>query len=81
MDEHEHERDEPDFSEDPRKKGVGDQQPEERPEGQVPGSGGEEQGPSAPTTSPAPGGTDAPDTSHPQEGDPGQATGNPDAAG
>jgi hypothetical protein len=77
MDEHEH--DEPDFSEDPRKKGVSDQQPEENPEGQVPGSGGEDAGPAAPES--GPGGADAPDTSHPQEGDPGRATGNPDAAG
>jgi hypothetical protein len=76
MDEREHERDEPDFSEDPRKKGVGDQQPEENPEGQVPGAGGDEQGPQS-----GAGGADAPDTSHPQEGDPGRATGNPDAAG
>ena len=79
MDEHEHERDEPDFSEDPRKKGVGDQQPEESPEGQVPGSGGDDAGRTGREAGP-PGG-DAPDTSHPQEGDPGQATGNPDAAG
>jgi hypothetical protein len=76
MDEHEHERDEPDFSEDPRKKGVSDQQPEENPEGQVPGSGGEDAGPES-----GAGGADAPDTSHPQEGDPGRATGNPNAAG
>jgi hypothetical protein len=66
----ERERDEPDLSEDPRKKGVSDQMPEENPEGQVPGGGQDSQG-----------GADAPDTSHPQEGDPGRATGNPDAAG
>jgi hypothetical protein len=77
MDEHEH--DEPDFSEDPRKKGVSDQQPEENPEGQVPGSGAEDPGPAAPESEA--GGADAPDTSHQQEGDPGRATGNPDAAG
>jgi hypothetical protein len=72
MDEREH--DEPDLSEDPRKKGVGDQMPEENPEGQVPGEGGD--GPQS-----GAGGAEAPDTSHPEEGDPGQATGNPDAAG
>jgi hypothetical protein len=72
----EHERDEPDFSEDPRKKGVSDQQPEENPEGQVPGSDGDDQAPES-----GEGGAGAPDTSHPQEGDPGRATGNPNAAG
>ncbi|MCW3050360.1 MAG: hypothetical protein JWO74_4644 [Solirubrobacterales bacterium] len=75
----EHERDEPDFSEDPRKKGVSDQQPEENPEGQVPGSGGDD--PGAPAPESGTGGADAPDTSHPEEGDPGRATGNPNAAG
>jgi hypothetical protein len=38
----ERERDEPDLTEDPRKKGVSDQMPEEAPEDQVPGSGGGE---------------------------------------
>ena len=70
----ERKRDEPDLSEDPRKKGVGDQMPEENPEGEMPGGDGED--PDGGT-----GGEDAPRTSHPQEGDPGQATGNPDAAG
>jgi hypothetical protein len=74
----EHERDEPDFSEDPRKKGVSDQQPEENPEDQVPGSGGDD--PGAPAPESGTGGADAPDTSHPEEGDPGR-TGNPNAAG
>ena len=67
---------EPDFSDDPRKKGVGDQQPEENPEGQIPDEGGPQKGPERDA-----GGAAAPDTSSPREGDPGQATGNPDAAG
>jgi hypothetical protein len=70
----ERERDEPDLSEDPRKKGVSDQMPEENPEGQVPDGDSQDSETGA-------GGADAPDTSHPQEGDPGRATGNPDAAG
>ena len=71
-------RPEPDFSEDPRKKGVGDQQPEENPEGQIPGEGGPQKDPERDAGGT---GTSAPDTSSPEEGDPGQATGNPDAAG
>jgi hypothetical protein len=38
----EHERDEPDFTEDPRQKGVSDQMPEENPKDQKPGSGEDE---------------------------------------
>jgi hypothetical protein len=56
-------------TEDPREKGESDQNTEENPssgEGRPADSG------------PSP---DAPDTSHEDEGDPGQATGNPRAAG
>jgi hypothetical protein len=62
-------------TDDPRQKGTGDQYPEENPEGQAPAEGAE-QGPSSGT-----GDTPAPSTSSPQDGDPGQATGNPRAAG
>jgi hypothetical protein len=58
---------------DPRQMGVGDQQPEEQP---AQGGSGKDQGPSSGTDNP-----DAPDTSKDEEGDPGQATGNRDAAG
>ena len=66
------ERPEPDHAEDPRKTGVSDQQPEEAPGEQVPRESG------------ARGGSDAggaPGTSPEEEGRPGQATGNPRAAG
>jgi hypothetical protein len=56
-------------TEDPREKGATDQNTEEQP--------GEGEGRRA-DAGPSP---DAPDTSHEEEGDPGQATGNPDAAG
>ena len=63
---------EPFPTEDPREKGTSDQNTEENPEGTTPRSGEQRhRGPSP----------DAPDTSHEEEGDPGQATGNPDAAG
>jgi hypothetical protein len=60
---------EPFPTEDPREKGASDQNTEEQPaagEGRPADAG------------PSP---DAPDTSHEEEGDPGQATGNPGAAG
>ncbi|MGZ4269410.1 MAG: hypothetical protein ACXVFN_04330 [Solirubrobacteraceae bacterium] len=57
---------------DPRTMGTGDQQPEEQPGG----GDGREQGPQSATDNP-----DAPDTSADEEGDAGQATGNPGAAG
>jgi hypothetical protein len=64
-------------TEDPREQGMGDQMPEENPEGQG-AAGGERQGPESGT-----GGTQAPDTSRDEgpEDDPGRATGNPNAAG
>jgi hypothetical protein len=60
---------EPFPTEDPREKGASDQNTEENP------SSGEGR--------PADGGPspDAPDTSHEEDGDPAQATGNPRAAG
>jgi hypothetical protein len=61
--------------EDPRETGMGDQMPEENPEGQG-AQGGEHQGPES-----GAGGADAPDTSKPGERDPQRATGNPNAAG
>jgi hypothetical protein len=58
-------------TEDPREKGVSDQNAEENPgEGSPPES--------RPDRGRSP---DAPGTSHDEEGDPGQATGNPGAAG
>jgi hypothetical protein len=64
-------------TEDPREQGMGDQMPEENPEGQGAG-GGERQGPES-----GAGGAHAPDTSRDEgpEDDPGRATGNPNAAG
>jgi hypothetical protein len=64
-------------TEDPRQTGMGDQMPEENPEGQG-ADGGERQGPER-----GAGGAQAPDTSRDggPEGDPGKATGNPNAAG
>jgi hypothetical protein len=59
-------------TEDPREKGVSDQNAEENPEPATSHEGG------AADSGPSP---DAPDTSHEDEGDPGQATGNPRAAG
>jgi hypothetical protein len=56
-------------TEDPREKGASDQNTEEHPS---PGEG-------RPADAGPP--PDAPGTSHEEEGDPGQATGNPDAAG
>jgi hypothetical protein len=63
-------------TEDPRRTGTSDQNAEEGPSETTPREGkgkgdGDERG----------GASRAPDTSHPREGDPGQATGNPDAAG
>ena len=66
---------EPFPTEDPRQTGMGDQVPEENPEGQG-AEGGEKQGPESGT-----GGTDAPDPAPDRDSGPGKATGNPDAAG
>ncbi|MGZ6673755.1 MAG: hypothetical protein ACXVFM_15545 [Solirubrobacteraceae bacterium] len=67
------ERDDPVPTEDPRQAGVSEQNAEEGPHpGARPGSA--EPGDSGPSP-------DAPGTSHDEEGDPGQATGNPNAAG
>jgi hypothetical protein len=63
---------EPFPTEDPREKGASDQNTEENPDEAAPREGRPaDRGPSP----------DAPDTSHEDEGDPGQATGNPGAAG
>lgn len=62
-------------SEDPREQGTGQGYPETDREDATPREGTDE-GPEAGT-----GETPAPDTSGDHEGDPGQATGNPDAAG
>jgi hypothetical protein len=62
---------EPDLGEDPRKAGTGDGgYPEENP-----AAGGGERGSGDEPSPPAP------DTSSPEEGDSGQATGNPHSAG
>jgi hypothetical protein len=76
-------RPEPDHSEDPRRQETGEGYPETSPEGAQPdGSpGGEEQGPEADAHADRAGAGRAPGTSAPEEGDPQQATGNPDAAG
>ena len=66
------ERKDPVPTDDPRGAETSDQNAEESHPGAGPGSG--EPGDSGPSP-------DAPDTSHEQEGDAGQATGNPDAAG
>ena len=59
-------------TEDPRQTGASDQNAEENPAGTTPRDGRPaDRGPSP----------DAPDTSHEEESDPGQATGNPRAAG
>jgi hypothetical protein len=65
---------EPDLEEDPRRKGVGEQMPEEQPE-EVSGDG-TRRGPAADT-----GGSDAADVGVDEEGGPEQATGNPRSAG
>ena len=67
------ERDDPVPTDDPRQTGVSEQNAEEGPHPDA-GPGSAEAGDSGPS----PG---APDTSHDDEGDPGQATGNPRAAG
>lgn len=67
------ERDDPVPTEDPRETGVSDQNAEEGPYPAA-GPGSAEPG----DTGPSP---DAPGTSHDEEGEPGQATGNPNAAG
>ena len=67
------ERDDPVPTEDPRQSETSDQNAEESQPGHR-----ARRGPSAADDGPSP---DAPSTSHEQEGDAGQATGNPDAAG
>jgi hypothetical protein len=66
------ERDDPVPTDDPRHRETSDQNAEESHPGAGPGSA--ERGDGGPSP-------DAPDTSHEEEGDAGQATGNPDAAG
>ena len=66
---------EPYPTEDPRQTGMGDQLPEENPEGQG-ADGGETQGPES-----GAGGADAPDPAPDRDSAPDKATGNPDAAG
>jgi hypothetical protein len=66
------ERDDPVPTDDPRHTETSDQNAEESHAGSAPGRG--DSGDSGPSP-------DAPGTSHEQEGDAGQATGNPDAAG
>ena len=66
------ERDDATPTDDPRHAETSDQNAEESHPGASPGS--DEPGDSGPSP-------DAPGTSHEQEGDAGQATGNPDAAG
>ena len=66
------EREDPVPTEDPRKTETSDQNTEESHPGAGAGSAG--RGDDGPPT-------DAPDTSHDEESDPGQATGNPRAAG
>jgi hypothetical protein len=66
------ERDDPVPTEDPRQTEASDQNAEENQTGTSPGAG--EPGARGPSP-------DAPGTSHEEEGDPGQATGNPNAAG
>jgi hypothetical protein len=75
-------RPEPDHTEDPRGKGVGEGgYAEENPAATVPpGEPGEQREPDADTSAGEAAG-EAPSTSSPSEGSPGQATGNPDAAG
>ena len=64
---------EPDLGEDARRQGTGTGgYPESNPQEQAPGEGTSVGGDADEA---------APDTSAPEEGDPGQATGNPDAAG
>jgi hypothetical protein len=73
-------RPEPDHTEDARRQDTGDAgYPETAPEGtsEPAQPEGDEREPEAERT----GADRAPETSAPEEGDPGQATGNPDAAG
>ena len=66
------ERDDPVPTDDPRQTETSDQNAEDSHPGTSPAAGRAGDGAPSP---------DAPDTSHEQEGDPGQATGNPRAAG
>jgi len=75
-------RPEPDHSEDPRRQDEADGgYAETGPEGASPGPEGDEQRPEAEPRTERAGAERAPGTSSPEEGDPGKATGNPDAAG
>jgi hypothetical protein len=74
-------RPEPDHSEDPRRQESGQAgYAETAPEGAEPNAAGG-RGPDAEPDAERAGASGAPDTSAPEEGDPGQATGNPDAGG
>ena len=76
------ERPEPDHSEDPRRQETGEGYAETSPEGGEPDAPpGEEQSPESEAHPRRAGAERAPGTSTPEEGDPQQATGNPDAAG
>lgn len=66
------ERDDPVPTDDPRESETSDQNAEEGQPGTSPGAGGPSDGGPSP---------DAPSTSAEEDGDPGQATGNPNAAG
>jgi hypothetical protein len=72
-------RPEPDHTEDPRRQDTADAgYPETAPEGTAED---DEEDPEAEPDAERAGADRAPSTSAPEEGDPGQATGNPDAAG
>jgi hypothetical protein len=64
--------DKPDHTKDPRDRDVGAGYPEEQPEGAQPGAERDDEAGENPSS---------PSTSSGQEGGPGQATGNPNAAG
>ena len=66
---------EPDITQDPRDISTGQGYPEQQPEGASPVEG-RDRGPESDVGRPS-----APETSSPEEGNPGQATGNPGAAG
>ena len=66
---------EPDMTQDPRDISTGQGYPEQQPDGASPIEG-RDRGPESDVDRPR-----APETTSPEEGDPGQATGNPSAAG
>jgi hypothetical protein len=66
-----------DHRDDPRRQGTGQGYPESAPEEATPREGTE----SGPEADEDGGGAEAPGTTSPSDGDAGQATGNPDAAG